>query len=191
MKHKWKTLFVVSLTACLFVISAVGCGSEPVAENQVSVSEPVGSADGAEPADSNTEKENTLADNTDTEDTGKWHVYDPDVAAAVDADFQGVVHRINTDSFLIAPTETTLTEDGFLMGNSYSSDAEIPDEELVQVVFDDNTVFTLRDIYDNGDRSEDSEASFEDIEKDLSIDLKGEFRGDVFHANAIRINKIH
>lgn len=86
----------------------------------------------------------------------------------------------NSDSKTTGDTNPTANQ----TESSAQSDAENSTDT-------EDTVFTLRDIYDNGDRSEDSEASFEDIEKDLSIDLKGEFRGNVFHANAIRINKIH
>lgn len=127
----------------------------------------------------------------DTENSGKWHVNAPDVAAAVDADFEGVVHKLAADSFFISPTETIIEEDGSLTAVSISPDAEIPEEDLVKVVFDDNTVFTLRNIYDGGARYEDSDAAFQNVEKALSVSLKGEFQNDVFHADKIRIIKIH
>ena len=126
-----------------------------------------------------------------SESSGKWRVYDADLAVAVDADFEGDVQKIETDSFYIYPMETELMEDGALIMSSLSPDAGIPDEDLVKVVFNSDTVFILRDIYDGGGRHEDSDASFEDIEKGVLVSLKGEFQNDIFHANVIRISKVH
>lgn len=214
MKYKWKKQIALSLLVCLFGISVTGCGSSPAAGNEVDAPtkldapKPINDetnetkqdegTDAAQ-ADVTEETENSSADDTDnsadtentSETSGKWHVNDPDVAAAIDADFEGVVYKIEADSFFITPTETTLMEDGSLEATSFSADAEIPDDDLVQVVFDNNTSFILRDIYDGGASYEDSDASFQNIEKNVSVSLKGDFQNDIFHATAIRITKVH
>ena len=205
MKYKWKKLITLSLIVCMFGMLLTGCGSMSAAGNEVNAPmkldppEPI--TDEAEPdtdeSESNTDETNddNENDSSDTEGaseaSGKWHVYDPDIAAAVDADFEGTVHKIDADSFFISPMETKLTENDALVTISPAPDAEIPDEELVKVVFDNDTVFTLRDIYDGGERHEDSEASFQTIEKGHSVALKGKFQNDVFHADAILINIVH
>ncbi len=160
-------------------------------------------ADNSVPANDQTDTEppaqdssdNSAEDNSDnsteTQNSGKWKVYDPDVAAAVDADFEGNVYKIEADSFFIVPTETWLEENGAIISTSLSPGVEIPDEDLVQVTFDDNTAFILRDIYDGGERHEDSDASFQNIEKEVSVALKGTFQNDVFCADQIRIIKVH
>lgn len=126
-----------------------------------------------------------------SESSGKWHVYDADLAAAVDADFEGSVYVINADSFSILPNESELMEDGSLLKAEIAPGVEISEEDLVKITFDDNTVFTLRDIYDGGARYEDSNVSFEDVQKGISVSLKGEFENDIFHASAVRIIKVH
>lgn len=177
MKYKWRKLIALFLLVCLFGVSVTGCGSSPAAGNEVDAPTKL---DAPEPINDET-----------NETSGKWHVNYPDVAAAIDADFEGEVYKIETDSFFITPIETELMEDGSLITTSSSADAEIPDDDLVQVVFDKNTSFTLRDIYDGGARHEDSDASFQNIEKNVSVALKGEFQNDIFHATAIRITKVH
>lgn len=218
MKYKRKKLIALSLVICMFCALATGCSSVSAADDEVNSStkldapEPItNEADTTEtgddtylPTQADDEKpndtENSDADPTDDADTntddvstssGKWHVYDADLAAAVDADFEGVVHKIEEDSFYIYPMETELTEDGTLISSSLSSDAEVPDEDLVKVVFNSDTIFILRDIYDGGARHEDSDVSFEDVPKGITVSLKGEFQNDIFHASAVRINKVH
>ena len=136
--------------------------------------------------DTNTTQPDTVSDDTE----GKWHVYPSDVAAAVDADFEGTVWKMDTNSFYIAPGDAEILENGAILAIDASPDAEIPDSDLVQVVFDENTHFYTRTIYDGGARYEDSDAAFKDIEKDQSVSLKGSFENDIFHATEIRISKV-
>lgn len=71
-----------------------------------------------------------------------------------------------------------------------SPDADIPDSELVQVVFDESTRFYKRTIYNGGERYEDTDAAFQDIEKDQEISLRGSFENDIFHATEIQIVRV-
>lgn len=216
MKNKWKKRIALTLVVCMFAMSAMGCGSSPAASDEANASaklnapEPIsddGTASSTQPneadevensgtddADANAETETKdSADNSENISgaSGKWQVYDSDVAAAIDADFEGSVYEINANSFSILPIETTLLEDGSLLTVETAPDAEVSGEDLVQVSFDDSTVFTLRDIYDGGDRYEDSDASYGNVEKEVTVSLKGEFENDIFHASAVRIIKVH
>lgn len=136
--------------------------------------------------DTNTTQPDTASDDTQ----GKWHVYPPDVAAAVDADFEGTVWKMDTNSFYIAPGDAEILENGAILAGVASTDTEIPDSDLVQVVFDENTHFYIRTIYDGGARYDDTDAAFRDIEKDQMISMKGSFENDIFHATEIRISKV-
>lgn len=122
---------------------------------------------------------------------GRWHVLDPETAEVVDADFLGVVWKLDEDSFWIVEMETEILEDGSQVSGSPSSDAEVPDSELIQVVFDENTRFYNRTIYNGGERYEDSEAGISELGEKDSVDLKGSFQNDVFHATEVRINKVN
>ena len=69
------------------------------------------------------------------------------------------------------------------------SGVTVPDSDLIPVVYDENTHFCLRTIY-NGETHEDSDASAQDLELTREVELKGSFEDDVFHASEVRILKI-
>ena len=60
---------------------------------------------------------------------------------------------------------------------------------LIHVVFDNNTHFYIRTIYNSGENYEDKDADFEDLKKQISVEMKGRFDNDVFHASEIRLSK--
>lgn len=132
--------------------------------------------------------------NTKTQEDEKeevlWQVLEPEAAAAFDADFKGKVWKITEDSFYIVETKVKVLDDGSLATSTPGSNAPIPDSRLIPVVFDDDTVFLVRTIYDNGERHEDEEAGFEDLEEHMAVDMKGHFENDVFYATEIRLPKI-
>lgn len=116
---------------------------------------------------------------------GKWQVLEPDIAAAVDADFMGKVWRIEEDSFFIVEKKVKMLDDGSFAYSSPSSDADIPDSLLIPVVFEDDTYFCIRTI--DGESHEDKEASFQDLKEHMSVEMKGSFENDVFYATEIRL----
>ena len=122
--------------------------------------------------------------------SGKWQVLEPDIAAVVNADFLGKVWKIEEDSFFIVERKVKISEDGSLIYSSPSSDADIPDSQLIQVMFDDTTYFYMRGICDDGENFEDVEAGFQDLKEKMSVDLKGSFKDGVFYATEIRMPKI-
>lgn len=198
MKHAITLLGVV----CLSSLLNTGCSSTPApgtdADQVIDLTS--SSSDTAEPSEPETTQDDASTNASDAAsasgDTstanaeGKWHVLSPEVAAAVDADFEGVVWKIDGDSFSIVEITTEILDDGTMMACSPSSDAEIPDSELIPVVYDENTHFYMRTIRNGGDSYEDTEATFQDIEKDLTVEMKGSFKKDVFYAVEIRIVKV-
>lgn len=196
-----KVLTILSIT-CIFSLLAAGCNSAPApdtAANQV-VDLTASTPDNTEPSEPETTQEDADTNTSDTAPAqnetgsanteGKWHVLPPEIASVVDADFEGTVWKIDGNSFYIAEMTTEILDGSILLGSELSPDAEIPDSELIPVVFDANTHFYLRTIRDGGDSYEDTEAAFQDIEKNLTVEMKGSFENDVFHATEIRIVKV-
>lgn len=200
MKKKLQKALQLFTIGCLSGLLATGCSASPASgsTDKPVVDLPASAASGnSETSQTEQTQNNADTDNSDTtpdtvsDDTeGKWHVYPPDVAAAVDADFEGTVWKMDTNSFYIAPGAAEILENGEILAIGASTDAEIPDSDLVQVVFDENTHFYIRTIYDGGARYDDTDAAFKDIEKDQSVSLKGSFENDIFHAAEIRISKV-
>ncbi len=160
-----------------------GCGIGSVAkteENQTdeALLEELNNAQPKE-IDGNTDE---LLENT----AGKWQVLEPDVAAAVDADFLGKVWKIEENSFFIAEKKVKILDDGSLSYSSPSSNADLPDSQLIHVILEDDTRFYLKNNDGNGESYEDKKAEFQDLKVHMSVEMKGSFINDKFYATEIR-----
>ena len=180
---KLKKAMILLVTVCILNTMVTGCGSGSVAkteENQTdeALSEELNDAPPKE-IDGNTDG---LQENT----AGKWKVLEPDVAAAVDADFLGKVWKIEEDSFFIAEKKVKILDDGSLSYSSPSSNADIPDSRLIHVILEDDTRFYLKTTDGNGESYEDKEAEFQDLKVHASVEMKGSFKNDEFYATEIR-----
>ena len=182
---KLKKAMLLFGAVCILNIVAVGCGS--VAETAVKTEE-------TQPDDILPEEGSDVPvkdDDKDTEDpqentAGKWQVLDPETAAAVDADFLGKVWKIEEDSFFIVKKEVKILEDGSLSYSSPSANADIPDSLLIHVMFEEDTSFYIRNIGGDGENQEYEEAGFQDLKEYMSVEMKGSFVNDEFHATEIR-----
>ena len=180
---KLKKVMILLGTVCILNTMVTGCGSGSVAkteENQTdeALSEELNDAPPKE-IDGNTDG---LPENT----AGKWQVLEPDVAAAVDADFLGKVWKIEEDSFFIVEKKVKILDDGSLSYSSPSSNADIPDSRLIHVILEDDTSFYLKTTDGNGESYEDKEAEFQDLKVHASVEMKGSFKNDEFYATEIR-----
>lgn len=194
MKHQMQKVLSLFGTICLINGMVTGCGQNAApSENQVSEltmpadSRHTESPDTAGTANSKGNFENAAEPDATESTEGKWHVLPPEVAAAVDADFEGDVWKIEENAFYIVEQLTELLDDGSILSVAPSTDADISDTELVCVTFNENTHFYTRTIYDGGARYKDTEASFQDIKEHLTVEMKGHFENDVFCADEIRI----
>ncbi len=191
---KMRKAMVLVSVVCMFSIGAAGCGSgdAPAAGAAAENVEGIFSeeAPDMQAAGGMGEKtENGMKENAGNSE-GKWQVPDPETVAAEDADFEGVVWKIEENSFFIVKSEVEILEDGSMVSSTPAPGVEIPDEDLIPVVFDEDTHFYMRTIYENGARYEDGEAGYSDLETGISVDLKGRFENDIFHADEIRILKV-
>ncbi|GFI03047.1 hypothetical protein AALA79_06375 [Lachnospiraceae bacterium 64-25] len=181
---KLKKAMIVFGTVCILNTMVTGCGSgsesaAKIEESQISevLSEesnnaPKEIAGGTEEPQENTE--------------GRWQVLEPDVAAAVDADFLGKVWKMEENSFFIAEKKVKILDDGSLSYSSPSSNAVLPDTELIHVFFEEDTIFYMRTTDGSGENHEDKEAGFQDLKEHMSVEMKGSFKNDEFHATEIR-----
>ena len=180
---KLKKVMILLGTVCILNTMVTGCGSGSIAkteENQTdeALSEELKDAPSKE-IDGNTDG---LQENT----AGKWQVLEPDVAAAVDADFLGKVWKIEEDSFFIAEKKVKILDDGSLSYSSPSSKAVLPDSQLIHVIFDENTSFYMKTMDGNEESHAYKECGFQDLKEHMSVEMKGSFKNDEFHATEIR-----
>lgn len=132
-------------------------------------------------ADSETEARETKSE--------KWSVLDSETAKSVDADFIGSIWKLDEDRFYILESEAYM-EDGASVSASPSSDYEPDDSELIPVIYDESTHFYMRTIYENGVRSEDTEAGPADLAQYMSVEMKGHFEKNKFYATEIRLIRV-
>lgn len=181
---KLKKAMIVFGTVCILNTMVTGCGSgsESAAKTEESQkSEVLSEESNNAPKEIDGDTEETL-ENTE----GRWQVLEPDVAAAVDADFLGKVWKMEEDSFFIAEKKVKILDDGSLSYSSPSSNADLPDTQLIHVVFEEDTVFYMRATDGSGENHEDKEAGFQDLKEHMSVEMKGSFKNDEFHATEIR-----
>ncbi|NBJ91943.1 hypothetical protein [Parablautia muri] len=180
---KLKKAMILLGTVCILHTMVTGCGSSPVAkteENQTyeALSEELNDAP-PKGIDGNTDG---LQENT----AGKWQILEPDVAAVVDADFLGKIWKLEEDSFFIAEKKVKILDDGSLSYSSPSSNADLPDSQLIHVILEDDTRFYSKTTDGNGESYEDKEAEFQDLKVHMSVEMKGSFKNDEFYATEIR-----
>lgn len=210
MRKNMKTTMMVLGAVCMLCMTATACGSKDGESNTQEAEEssaPTQTDEGTEneftdPSSTDSNKgQDTSADSAttgtdNTEETaennndnnGRWHVVDPEIAKQIDADFEGNVKKIEENAFFISETITEITEDGFLMTVSAAED--VPDSDLLKVVYNDNTRFYTRTIFNNGESYEDFESKADSLEIEDSVSLKGSIKDDVFYADEVRISKL-
>ena len=180
---KLKKLMILFSTVCILNTMAVGCGS--ATESTVKTEEARSGEILPEEETDTLSKDNDKDTAESQENTsGKWQVLEPDIAAAVDADFLGKVWKMEEDSFFIVEKGVKILEDGSLSYSSPSSNADIPDSQLIHVTFEEDTSFYMRNV--DGENHEGKEAGFQDLKEYMSVEMKGSFVNDEFHATEIR-----
>ncbi len=182
---KLKKAILLFGTVCILNTMAVGCGSatEPTVKTKEAQSGEI-----LPEEETNTPLKDNDKDTAESQEntSGKWQVLEPDIAAAVNADFLGKVWKIEEDSFFIVKKEVKILEDGSLSYSSPSANADIPDSLLIHVMFEEDTSFYTRNIGGDGENQEYEEAGFQDLKEYMSVEMKGSFVNDAFHATEIR-----
>ena len=179
---KLKKAMIVFGTVCILSTMITGCGSgsESAAKTEeIQISEVLSedSNSASKEIDEDTEEPQ---ENTES----RWQVLEPD--AAVDADFLGKVWKMEENSFFIAEKKVKILDDGSLSYSSPSSNADLPNTELIHVFFEEDTLFYMRTTDGSGENHEDKEAGFQDLKEHMSVEMKGSFKNDEFHATEIR-----
>ena len=180
---KLKKVMILLGTVCILNTIVIGCGSGSVAKTEENQTD---EALSEELNDALSNEMDGNADGLQENTAGKWQVLEPDVAAAVDADFLGKVWKIEEDSFFIAEKKVKILDDGSLSYSSPSSNAALPDSQLIRVILEDDTRLYLKITDGNGESYEDKEAGFQDLKVHMSVEMKGNFKNDEFYATEIR-----
>ena len=185
-KNVWNRIKLFALAGTMS-LTLLGCGGTDGAKGRASAQEeqpedlnakdgetPQGEEEQPESPEENTEPEKQ-ADNT-----GAQNEEDP----------IGEITELGDGQFTIKKFYQETTEDGSLLvgapAEGVEGDAEAEFGTLT-VICDENTHIYQRTIRDGGASYEDSESSFEKLEKGMEVNLKGSYEGDVYLASEVQI----
>ncbi len=187
MKRQWRKLLTITGMVSMMSLTLYGCG------------------DGKESPD-------TVVDNVygqraeEPEDIKEWEGEDQGGASAPEentssvpqedeeADLLGDISEVGEMQFTVTEVISEESEDGSevmaMIAPAPGSDDS--DFNHVTVAYDEETVFYIRKIYDNGARYEDLDASAEDLKTDALVGVWGGYGedGGTFHAVKVQINQI-
>ncbi len=147
-------------------------------------------ADAPAPESNSKEQELPESNSGTGEDAGN-KAENADTPVSGQTELSGDICEIGDMQFTV--NEITITEDE--MGGETAAVMVIgaPGDgsaNLITVVYDENTVFTKRTIWDMGARYEDKEAASADLEENLTAEMKGSYEGEKFHASEVRIVEV-
>lgn len=171
-------------TVCMIQALTAGCGLDTASSERMEEEAARQESDSA-PSDDESKDSGESGEQGES----KWHVLDQDTAAVLDADFIGKVWKIEEDSFFIAETKVKILDDGSRVRNSPSSHAKLSDDQLIQVIFDEDTYFYIRIMEESRDGNQDEQAGFMDLEEHMPVEMKGRFENDIFYADEVRMMK--
>ncbi len=197
---KWMTFAGL---LCLVCLLTCGCGDEKGGGAETSgQTENPGEPDVAggteEPDTARKSKEPDTARKSKEPDTAgnPGEPKEPDAAGQEDKGeapegepvLEGSVKELKENGFVVTENKSWKEEDGEVsVGPGSGDDSEF---DKFSVVFDEDTVFSLRTIYDGGERYEDEKAGAEDLSEGLSVNIWGEKAGGTVKAKAVQILKV-
>lgn len=107
-----------------------------------------------------------------------------DIPTAQSVTWEGVVKSAGVSSFTVSEIFAEVMGDGAMIAVEQLEDEN---EELIEVSYTDQTVFTIRTTYNGGMSHSDSAGSNADLKEDVSCILTGSWDGDVFGASEVVI----
>lgn len=188
---QWRNRIVVIGMIGVLGLGLTGCGeaAEPVSEAENLEGEPIEEnkeeAGGAEQPDSNEEEAGGDTEQPDSQEKEPEDDTKAPVLAA--AELYGDILEIGDGQFTIS--EITVEEYGegevMVMGAPGNDSVN-----KITVTYDEDTVFTKKKIWDGGESYEEREGTSADLKEDFTVEMKGSYEGDIFHAAEIMVVEV-
>lgn len=139
-------------------------------------------------------KDTESGENSAAEDTDKEGGQDADISSLsyipdTEGDLYGSICEIGEKQFTVTEIYVDTVEGGgqTMVEEAPGAEGESP---KITVVYDENTAFEKKKIWNGGADHEEKEGSAADLQKGLTTEMWGSYEGDVFHATAIRIVEV-
>lgn len=100
---------------------------------------------------------------------------------ASEVSVSGKILKLGDMQFNVKADNKVVKEDGTIesRGNGHK----------LTVLYDEDTIFCIRTIRDNGNSYEDADAVAGDMSKDMRVDITGSYEGKKFHATQVQMMK--
>lgn len=195
-KKKWIIITTIMMTMLLGI---AGCGKNTDDKEGADTSA-VTAEDlpGSEGADSDAEEAKKDDANADVPGVGDANTSGADNASAQgrtphyieeEKDLYGDIWEVGEGQFTVTEIYVETEEDG---GGIMAAPAEDTAGNVpkITVVYDDDTRFVKKKIWDGGANYEEKEGSAADLKKGFTAEMNGSYEGDVFHAAEILIVEV-
>lgn len=100
---------------------------------------------------------------------------------ASEVSVSGKILKLGDMQFNVKADNKVVKEDGTIesRGNGHK----------LTILYDEDTIFYIRTIRDNGNSYEDADAAAGDMAKDMRVDITGSYEGKKFHAAQVQMMK--
>lgn len=100
---------------------------------------------------------------------------------ASEVSVSGKILKLGDMQFNVKADNKVVKEDGTIesKGNGHK----------LTILYDEDTIFYIKTIRDNGNSYEDADAAAGDMEKDMRVDITGSYEGKKFHAAQVQMMK--
>ncbi|NBK90484.1 hypothetical protein D5278_00525 [bacterium 1XD21-13] len=183
-RNVWNQIKLLAL-AGVISLTLLGCGGTDDAEDKAPVQE-----EQQEPL-STGDKEGEPDASQDNTDAGKQV---DNTGSQDEEEPVGEITELGDGQFTMKKFYQETGEDGSMIMASPAEGADGEEEmeklETLKVLCDENTRVYKRTIRDGGASYEDSESSFEKLEKGMQVNLKGSHEGDAYRATEVQIVEV-
>lgn len=173
-------------------LGLTGCGetAEPVSEVENLEGEPIEegteeTGDGIEQPDSEGKE---TGDGTEQPVSNEEEPdADADKSASAEAELYGDILELGDGQFTISEITVEKHGEGEVMVMGAPGNDSV---HKITVTYDEDTVFIKQKIWDGGESHEEREGSPEDLKEDFTVEMKGNYEGDIFHAAEIKVVEV-
>lgn len=182
MKNRLKKIMTVLGMVCTMSLTVYGCG-----ESEAPVAGQAESAGDSEAA-LNGESAGNVEGTGSVESAGNADGDSAEKPAELQ-ELAGDIQEIGQGTFIVNEIyQETMGDGSEIMVVGAPGNEE--DMNLITVLYDADTVFTRKKIWNGGADYEDFEASADDMATGMTAEMEGTYEGDVFHASRIQLVEV-
>lgn len=182
-RKKWMMLIGTAGMLSMAVYGCKGTEAEPEIRQEESEADSAKTARQTGAADSDAQAE-------ETGDASEESKGETEQSSSAMEELAGDILEIGTMQFTVNKITQMTDEESGAEIMVIGAPGNEQDMERITVTYDENTKFYKRTIRNGGADYEDTDASPDDLEKEMTAEMKGSYEGDAFHASEIQLVEV-